>query len=101
MYFSLTGVVEITVPEGPVKYDSKQTILCQAKEDMKPIEWVLKRSDGKTFDVTTGTDATVIPTSRTTTILLRQATEIDLGRYVLSVILYGVVEDDRTVHRAN
>ncbi|XP_064809314.1 adhesion G-protein coupled receptor F1 [Oncorhynchus masou masou] len=75
------GVVEITVPEGPVKYDSKQTIVCQAKEDMKPIEWVLKRSDGKTFDVTTGTDATVVPTSRTTAIILRQATEIWEGLY--------------------
>ncbi|KAM9570366.1 adhesion G-protein coupled receptor F3 isoform 2-T2 [Salvelinus alpinus] len=75
------GVVEITVPEGPVKYDSNQTILCQTKEDMKPIEWVLERSDSKTFDVTTGTDATVISTSRETTILLRQATEIWEGLY--------------------
>ncbi|XP_029568701.1 adhesion G protein-coupled receptor F4 isoform X2 [Salmo trutta] len=75
------GVVEITVPEGPVKYDSNQAILCQTKEDMKPIQWVLKRSDNKTFDITTGTDAEVVPTGKSTTINLRHATEIWEGLY--------------------
>ncbi|XP_041710546.1 adhesion G protein-coupled receptor F5 isoform X2 [Coregonus clupeaformis] len=77
-----TGLVEITVPEGPVKYGSTQTIFCQTKEDMKPIKWALTSSQNKTNDVTTGTESTVTPTSRNFTVVLRQASEVWEGLYM-------------------
>ncbi|CAB1430171.1 unnamed protein product [Pleuronectes platessa] len=76
------GVVSLTMPDNPVKYDSQQQLLCTSKEDLGTTAvWRQKKDNKKEYPITNGTEADITFSTRSSTLTLKKISATWEGEY--------------------
>ncbi|XP_050934274.1 adhesion G protein-coupled receptor F5 isoform X3 [Lates calcarifer] len=77
-----TGVLHLSMPDNPVKYDSNHKLKCTSQEEFEGVspEWTLK-NHGKVSIITNGTESEITSVPRETTLILKNITEVWEGEY--------------------
>ncbi|XP_049320083.1 adhesion G-protein coupled receptor F3-like [Astyanax mexicanus] len=78
---TVTGITHISGPKKLVPYNTTTSLTCSTLADLKNPTWFFLTDTNKLKEITNGTEARVVPSSKQSTIYITAATEVWKGTY--------------------